>query len=286
MTARFSPATVPALAITARVVGGALLAALAAAGPLSAQEDFRSLDAGRPLRTTDAYPKKFLEWEIQAGARGEVAEDGRRGTASLALEVGALPNFELGLGLEPGFEDPDGEAGGWGVEEVGLHALYNFNQEGWSWPAVALEAGLEAPVGGDLSREEWGVSGGLLATRSFASRLRIHANGGFTVQTDPDGGDFWTGGLALDAPLGLSSRVVMADVFVEVPVDAGPTRTWAEVGARFQVSNWTVLDLGLGTRLDRWADGRTNVELTLGLSRVFGVRAFTPSPPYSEPSIR
>ncbi len=28
----------------------------------TAQEDFRSLDAGRPLKVTDAYPKKFLEW--------------------------------------------------------------------------------------------------------------------------------------------------------------------------------------------------------------------------------
>ena len=36
----------------------------------TAQEDFRSLDAGRPLKVTDAYPKKFLEWEFQFGLQG------------------------------------------------------------------------------------------------------------------------------------------------------------------------------------------------------------------------
>jgi hypothetical protein len=35
-----------------------------------AQEDFRSLDAGRPLKVTDAYPKKYLEWELRLGLQG------------------------------------------------------------------------------------------------------------------------------------------------------------------------------------------------------------------------
>lgn len=263
---------------------GILLLSLAPS--VRAQEDFRSLDAGRPLRTTDAYPKKFLEWEVQAGARGELSDGARGVTVPLALEVGALPNLELGVEVEPAFEDVAGVASHWGVEEVGLHGLYNFNQESWSWPATALQVGLEAPVGGDLSREEWGVSGRLVATRSFASRLRVHGNGGYTAQGTADGGDFWTGGLGLDAPLGLSSRVVLADVFVEVPVTGGATRTWAELGARLQVSNWTVLDVGVGTRLDEWANDRSNVEITVGLSRIFGIRGLTPAPGYPNPAIR
>lgn len=263
---------------------GILLLSLAPS--VRAQEDFRSLDTGRPLRTTDAYPKKFLEWEVQAGARGELADGARRATMPLALEVGALPNLELGLEVEPAFEDVAGVASAWGVEEIGLHGLYNFNQESWSWPATALQVGLEAPVGGDLSREEWGVSGRLVATRSFASRLRVHGNGGYTAQGSVDGGDFWTGGLGLDVPLGLSSRILLADAFVEVPVEGGTTRTWAELGARFQVSNWTVLDVGLGTRLDEWTNDRSNVEITVGLSRIFGIRSLTPSPRYADPAIR
>ena len=265
--------------------GVALLALIA--HPVVAQEDFRSLDVGRPLRTTDAYPKKLYEWEFQLGARGELAEGRRAGAAPLALDVGLLPNLEAGFEVETAFEDPAGESSTWGVEELGLHALYNFNQESWGWPAVAAQVGVDAPIGGgDVARESWGASGRLVATRSFASRIRIHANGGYTVRSGSDGGDFWAGGLALDLPLGLSSRLLMADLFAEIPVDRGPTRTWAGIGTRFQVSNWTVLDLGIATRLDEWADERSNIELTVGLSRVFGIRAFTPGPAYPEPSIR
>ena len=274
------------IASTAVVVGALGLLVLGP-GAAVAQEDFRSLDVGRPLRTTDAYPKKLFEWEIQVGARGEITEGGNAGAAPLALEVGLLPNLEAGIDVEPAFEDPAGAASTWGLEEVGFHALYNFNQESWSWPAVAVQVGVDGPLGGgDVARDSWGASGRLVATRSFASRLRLHANGGYTARQDPDGGDFWTGGVALDLPLGLSSRLLMADVFTEVPVQGGTTRTWTEVGARFQVSNWTVVDLGIGTRLDEWADGRSNIELTVGLSRVFGIRGLTPTPPYPEPSIR
>lgn len=256
-------------------------------GGAEAQEDFRSLDVGRPLRTSDAYPKKLFEWEIQVGARGELGEGERSGSMPLALEAGLFPNLEAGIELEPAFADADGTESSWGVEEVGIHALYNFNQESWSWPALGIQVGVDAPVGGgSVSRESWGASGRLVATRSFASRSRIHANGGYTVGKETDGGDSWIGGVAFDLPLGLSSRLLMADVFAEIPVEGGATRTWAEIGARFQVSNWTVLDVGVGTRLDEWADDRANVELTVGLSRVFGIRTLTPTPPYPEPSIR
>ncbi len=270
------------------VITGLLLGAVMIWGVgAEAQEDFRSLDVGRPLRTTDAYSKKLFEWEIQVGARGELGEGRRYGSMPLALEAGLLPNLEAGIELEAAFAKADGAESSWGVEEVGIHALYNVNQESWSWPALGLQIGVDAPLGGgSVSREHWGASGRLVATRSFASRSRIHANGGYTVRKEADGGGFWVGGVAFDLPLGLSSRLLMADVYAEIPVEGGPTRTWAELGARFQVSNWTVLDVGIATRLDEWADDRANVEVTVGLSRVFGIRTLTPTAPYPEPPIR
>lgn len=264
----------------------ALTFAWPGSSPVAAQEDFRSLDVGRPLRTTDAYPKKFLEWELQAGARGQWSERGRRGIAPLALEVGLFPNLEAGVEMEPGYEDLQGGEAAWGLEGVSLHALYNFNQESWTWPAVALQLAVESPVGGGLARNAWGAGGRVVATRSFASRMRVHGNAGYAFQDVADGGDFWIGGLASDLPLGLSSRLVMADLFVEVPVAGGATRTWAEAGARFQVSNRTVVDVGLSTRLDEWVNERANVELTVGLSRTFGIRGLSPAPEYPDPSIR
>jgi hypothetical protein len=42
------------------LVAAALAAVLAS--PLAAQEDYRGLDAGRPLRVMDAYPLSRFEW--------------------------------------------------------------------------------------------------------------------------------------------------------------------------------------------------------------------------------
>ena len=86
--------------------------------------------------------------------------------------------------------------------------------------------------------------------------------------------------------MGFSSRLIMGDVYAEIPVDTGPTRTWAELGTRIQVSNLTVIDVGLATRLDEWNRGTGNIQLVLGVSRVFGIGGLVRVPEYPDPSIR
>jgi len=251
-----------------------------------AQEDFRSLDADRPLKVTDAYPKKYLEWEFQFGLQGGWTERGQRSLEGLvALETGLFRNFEIGAGLQVATED-DGAGTSNGLESLEVEALYNFKHEGWTWPAVAIQAGAEAPTGSDLSREDWAWGVDLLLTRSFANRLRIHANGGYVVASVVDGDDYWRGGVAFDIPVGFSSRLIMGDLYTEVPVDTGPTRAWAEFGTRVQVSNLTVIDVGLATRLDEWNRGVANVRLVVGFSRVFGIRGLVRVPEYPDPRIR
>ena len=251
-----------------------------------AQEDFRSLDADRPLKVTDAYPKKYLEWEFQFGLQGGWTERGQRSLEGLvALETGLFRNFEIGAGLQVATED-DGAGTSNGLESLEVEALYNFKHEGWTWPAVAIQAGAEAPTGSDLSREDWAWGVDLLLTRSFANRLRIHANGGYVVASVVDGDDYWRGGVAFDIPVGFSSRLIMGDLYTEVPVDTGPTRAWAEFGTRVQVSNLTVIDVGLATRLDEWNREVANVRLVVGFSRVFGIRGLVRVPEYPDPRIR
>ena len=101
-----------------------------------------------------------------------------------------------------------------------------------------------------------------------------------------DGDDYWRGGLAFDIPVGFSSRLIMGDLYTEIPVDSGPTRVWAELGSRIQVSNLTVIDVGLATRLDEWDDGGANVALIVGFSRVFGIGSLVGVPEYPNPRIR
>jgi hypothetical protein len=251
-----------------------------------AQEDFRSLDADRPLKVTDAYPKKYLEWEFQFGLQGGWTERGQRSLEGLvALETGLFRNFEIGAGLQVATGD-DGAGTSNGLESLEVEALYNFKHEGWTWPAVAIQAGAEAPTGSDLSREDWAWGVDLLLTRSFANRLRIHANGGYVVASAVDGYDYWRGGVAFDIPVGFSSRLIMGDLYTEVPVDTGPTRAWAEFGTRVQISNLTVIDVGLATRLDEWNREVANVRLVVGFSRVFGIRGLVRVPEYPDPRIR
>ncbi len=252
----------------------------------TAQDDFRSLDGGRPLRVTDAYPKKYLEWEFQLGLQGGWTEGGRRSLEGLLeLETGLFRNFEIGAGLQVATED-DGASTTSGLESLQFQAVYNLKHEGWTWPAVAIQAGAEAPGRSDLSREDWGWGADLLLTRSFSNRLRVHVNAGYGVGSDVDGGDYWRGGVALDIPMGFSSRLIMGDVYAEIPVDTGPTRTWAELGTRIQVSNLTVIDVGLTTRLDEWNRGTANVQLVVGISRVFGIGGLVRVPEYPDPRIR
>lgn len=264
------------------------VAAALAVSPSQAttQEDFRSLDPDRPLHVTDAYPKKYMEWEFQVGLRGAWTEAGRKALEGLIeLETGLFRNFEIGVGLEVATEDAAGVART-GIEAVELDALYNFNQEGWAWPAVSVQVGAEIPVGGDLSRDDWAWGADLILTRSFASRLRLHTNSGYVVSSRADGDDYWRGGLAFDVPMGLGSRIFMGDLYAEIPVDSGRTRVWAELGTRIQVSNVSVVDLGLATRLDEWDAGAGNVRLIIGLSRVFGIGAWVDVPKYPNPRIR
>ena len=101
-----------------------------------------------------------------------------------------------------------------------------------------------------------------------------------------DGDDYWRGGIAFDIPVGFSSRLIMGDLYTEIPVDTGPTRTWAELGTRVQVTNLTVIDLGLATRLDEWNRGFANVRLVVGFSRVFGIGGLVRVPEYPNPRIR
>jgi hypothetical protein len=78
----------------------------------------------------------------------------------------------------------------------------------------------------------------------------------------------------------------MADLYTEIPVDTGPTRIWVELGTRLQVSNVTVIDVGLVTRLDEWDRGAANIGLVVGLSRVFGIGGLIRVPEYPDPRIR
>lgn len=260
------------IAFTLAIVAGALFVPT----PALAQEDFRSADLDRPIQVEDAYPVKYREWELETGVRSAWSGAGNEAEGSIELKTGILLNTQAGLTLEGAWREDDGS----GLTSGALHVLHNFNRETWSWPALSARLDVETPGTGDVGRDDWGGSLLGIATRSF-DRLRLHANAGYADGDE----DFWRAGLAFDYPIGLFSRAILGDVYAEIPPDGGDTRLLAELGTRWQLTNWSVLDIGLGTRLDEWADGDANVGIVVGFSRVFGIPALTGVPPYPDPRI-
>ncbi len=271
-----------------RVVMG-LLALIVPAGALPAaafaQEDFRNTDRGRPLLTEDAYPIEFREWEFELGGRGRLVEGetGSGAGATVGLKTGLFRNAQVGLEIETALER---QIGGTelGLGGVGASLMYGLRRETWGGPALAVRGDGHAPGSARLGRDDWAFSLTGIMTRSFG-RFRIHANGGHHFGGDGGDGDSWRVGLAADYPVGLFSRLLMADVVVEIPVHGGRSRVWLELGTRGQSTNTTVIDLGLATRLDEWEAGRANVEVTVGIARAFGIFELVEVPVYSEPAL-
>ncbi len=263
---------------------GAALAVLTLCQAAQAQEDFRSADAGRPIRVEDARPLKFREWEVEIGSRGSF-EEGARGLESvLELKVGVFRNAQFGLEIDGGLESPRGGGGTEnGLEAASAHLLYGLRRETVSLPAVAVRLQGSTPGAGELGNQDAQLGVTAIATRSIG-RFRVHGNGGYTLASADDGGDYWRVGLAGDYPVGLFSTAVLADVYAEIPAGAGSARTWVDAGVRRQITNRTVLDLGVSTRIDQWSDGNANVELVIGLSRILGLGGA--APPYPDPAIR
>ncbi len=266
------------------VMAGLLAAAVAAVRPAAAQEDFRSADPDRPIRVEDAYPLKYLEWEWEIGTETRLAEGGTYAVAGLLeVKTGIARNWQVGIELHPAWERAAGLSTG-GLEEFGAHVLFNLNQEGAVAPALAVRGDVVAPGAGDVGRSDVGGRLKGMLTRGFG-RGRLHANGGYTWATTADGGDFWIAGLAFDYPIGLFSKSVLGDVYAEFPAGGTEVRVWAELGTRWQISNASVVDFGVTTRLDRWGDGVANIGFVIGIARVFGIPGLVRVPPYPNPRI-
>ena len=264
---------------TVAAVLGVAWGALAA----EAQDDFRHLDRGRPLRVEDAYPIKLNEWEWEAGGALARRSDETAGAIVLELKTGLFRNAQLGVEAHGAIEREEGVSAS-GIEEVGFHLLYNLNQEGRRSPAIAFRGDVAVPGSGAVAAPATTGRAAAMLTRTLGP-ARLHLNGAHRWSPTEEGGNTWEFGAALDRVLGLSSRMMAADILVEVP-DMGPNRVWVDIGARVQLTKQTVFDAGLYSRVDQWGDGTPEVGLTVGVSRSFGVRRLVPVGPYPSPRLR
>ena len=236
----------------ARIAIAVMLAALIGlgAGPASAI-DHKNLDEGRPLRLDDAYSISTGEIAIEVGGGFTLQRRGsNRGVFPVEVLYGALPNFQIGIGTlvstDPHEIDERPKSG-----DIRLSALYNFNQETLSIPALGVKLGVDAPTGIESRAFALEIKG--IVTKSF-ERLSLHFNGGYEFLIDAGHGERdgrYNLVLGASYPVGapkFTRATLVADVFTEQSAHRGQTNViGTELGLRYQLTPRVVWDVGMGT---------------------------------------
>jgi hypothetical protein len=244
----------------------ALALAVAAAGPVQAQIDYRSLDAGLPLRVADARVLERYAFELSMPWR--LATGG--GTAhTIAPELAYGFGRDWAAGLEADIV-ASGTASLDHASEVSAFVAFNPRRETPAGPALAVALAVARPLEGRATTRA-GLTG--RASRSVG-RSRVHANAALTIGGD-DAARWWTG-LAWDVTLYRTSTLLGVELLAEDDPADGGARWSIGGGVRRQLTPTIVLVAGVRRALDR-LPGAT--QLTLGLSHVFGVAALMPGRP-------
>jgi Putative MetA-pathway of phenol degradation len=231
--------------------------------------DHTNLDEGRPLRLEDAYAIAEGEIALEVGGGFTLQRRGsNRGVFPAEVLYGAYPNLQLGVGttLSTDRRDIDDRSKSGDLQ---VSALYNFNQETISLPALALKVGVDAPTG--VGARGYGIELKGIITKSI-ERLSLHLNAGYEFLTstsqDERGGRYK---LAVGAsyPVGapqFTRATLVGDVFAEQSARRGEsTFVGLEVGVRYQLTPRIVWDVGIGTEFAGPAH-RSNLFMTTGFS--------------------
>lgn len=234
--------------------------------PAAAQKDYRALDDGRPVITQDAYPveRGAFEFTLPVG----FAKGGAWSTLP-ELAWGATWNAMIGVKAPVTLRTGEGE--GLELDGVGAFAMYNFNTESRTLPALALRGDLSVPAG---EHGDDGVSGTvtLIATRSFGV-WRTHLNLSHTLgdpvphsAAHPVGK--WQGSFAVDHSVWRKSLLLVADVVASDPGHQADIRWSSGAGLRWQWTPTWVIDLG-----GRWLSDDDAFAVAVGFSYHFGIAA-------------
>ena len=243
-----------------------------------AQIDYRNLDDDRPTLIEDAYPVERYAFEFLTPWRfGRERAGGSIHAFVPELAYGILKNAQLGLKVPiAGASATNGRA--WGVSGLRIFAMYNFNTESRSLPALSIRSDVTLPVG-RLGGEGTRFSLKGITTRSWG-RTRLHLNGAYTFGKDrplaaTEAANKWWYGGAVDHTLFRQSLLLIGEVYALRPLAAAPVQVNTSVGLRVQLTPYLVFDAGVARRLKRTVG--PDLELTAGLSRAFALPGLMPS---------
>jgi hypothetical protein len=231
--------------------------------------DHRILDEGRPLRLEDAYSIAHGEVALETGI-GFISPRRGRSHAFFPVELlwGAFPNYHFELGTTF-FTDPRDLEGPARSGDLHLGALYNFNQETLTVPALGIKGNVRLPTGSDSSGTDFELKG--MMTKSFG-RLSLHFNAAYEWLARSAPGERegrWVAVFGPSYPVGApryTRTVILADIYIEQSHQRGERETvGVEVGFRHQLTERIVVDAGLGTEV-RGPPDRAELIATTGIS--------------------
>ena len=245
----------------------------------AAQTDYFNLDAGRPVRTEDAYPVERHAFELQLAPLS--LERSRAGRHAWGIEpelaYGILPRTQLAMGVPIASVEGAGRRRT-GVAGIGISMLHDINVETLSLPAFGIAGELLLPIGA-LAPSRAVASAMAIATRSFRAG-RVHANAGVafgaTPEADAEGAGHaelsrWIVGVAADRAFPLRSTLAIVELHAREPLADDAEVEWnAAAGVRHQLDPSFALDAGIGRRL---AGGDGGWFATFGLAYRFAIRS-------------
>ena len=167
---------------SARVVAVAA-ALIALSRPAAAQNEYRNLEAGRPVRVSDATPTERYALDLDLSTlRLERLSLGRyRLQYEPRIAYGILPRTEVSLRIPSFYRERSISPRG-GIAGAGIGAEYQLAMEKLARPALAISGEAFIPTGPNALRTSYSVKG--LLTKSFVpGRLHLNASyGTFAVR--------------------------------------------------------------------------------------------------------
>jgi hypothetical protein len=225
----------------------AFLFAVAFMPAVGSAADHTNLEEGLPTELTDAMPTKYRNTEIQGLARWGRTE---KGEEKFLIE----PRLEYGLWLNTQLSIVAPYEFGQAVEEdefktIGVELFYNFNQEGFYIPAVALAGKADFPVGDEP--EGIDTTAKLILSKTVgrtANWHRVHFNVDWMHNddaADDERRNHYKFILGYDRLLNADTILVL-DLVREQEREEKVDINLVEAGIRYQITPLTVIAGGVG----------------------------------------
>lgn len=239
--------------------------------------DHNNIDANRPLNFDDAESIGFREQALDLGA-ALIIPEGKSIGGEFEIEYlyGFAPNTHLNIGIDPNINiEEDNDETEFGVGDLSVGVLHNFNREYNNTPAFALRGDVAFPTGRDSEGVDFRLRGIASKTVGQYNRLHLNLDANFATATEDNNDRSFVPGVILgySRPIGYPetfTRTLLAEVGVRASEveDDGAVVTLG-IGLRQQIGYQSVLDLGIQGDLAGEEGDRNELRLVAGYSFAF-----------------